>query len=124
MAMAAGDDALYLAYLGFNSEGNYLLTANISLPDGDWGVTRSIDTSGTVFAHIPPVWSDDGHVYWARLASGGTAEVCRASTSDLLSSDCLDLEVPYIESLAASPDGAWATRSSGDKQWELTELSW
>ncbi len=123
-ALYLADDALYLAYLGFNSEGNYLLTANISLPDGDWGVTRSIDTSGTVFAHIPPVWSDDGHVYWARLASGGTAEVCRASTSDLLSSDCLDLEVPYIESLAASPDGAWATRSSGDKQWELTELSW
>jgi hypothetical protein len=118
------DGTIYLAFLGVNEEGNFLLATQLDDPDGSWSSTRSIDTSGAVFMHVRPQFSDDGHLHWGRLGSDGNAEVCRSSVNDLHNPQCESTGAPYLESVAGVPGGAWVTTSGGDRQWsaELIEF--
>lgn len=123
-ALHMQDGTLHLAYHGFNDDGNYVLATQLDDPAGEWSSTRTIDTSGDVFVHVPLAWSASGQLHWARQGSDGDAEVCRASAKDISASDCVSVGVPYLESLAAGGDKVWASVSAGERQWELQEVNW
>ncbi len=122
-ALSMQDGALYLAYLAYNDDGNFLVGSSLQDLDGSWADPRSMDTTGDVFVHVRPQWSDDGWLYWARLGSDGKAEVCRAHATAMTDDQCETTGQPYLESIAPSADGAKATVSDGQMQWELVEVS-
>ncbi len=116
------DGDVHLAYMAINTDGTYLLSTSLPDASGSWTSVHASDDSGDVFIHVRPQWSSDGWLYWGRLGSDGDAEVCRAHSSAMTDPDCVSAGVPYIESLAPAGEGVQVTTSSGDRQWELTQI--
>jgi hypothetical protein len=122
-ALSQQDGTLHLAYLAYNDDGNFLVGTSLQEPDGTWAEPRSMDTTGEVMVHVRPQWSTDGWLYWGRLGSDGDAEVCRAHTSAITDDQCESTGAPYLESVAPTEGGAWATVSHGAMQWELSTVT-
>jgi hypothetical protein len=121
-ALTIHDGDVHLAYLGFSDAGTKLLATSLAGGDGSWSSVHTIDSSGEVYVHVRPQWSDDAWLYWARLGGDGDAEICRAHASDMAAITCESTGSPYLESLAPSADGVRYTTSAGDMQWGLAEL--
>ncbi len=117
------DDTVQLAFHGWSDFGVGVITT--SKKDGDsWSSMVTVDASGRVFPHVSPTWSTDGYLYWGRLDEDRVnAEVCRLPAGSTQVS-CLSTGAPYLDSLAPSPDGVWASVDFGDSNWTVIELTW
>ncbi len=120
-AMTTQGSTLHLAYQGMGPDGNALLTS--SLTDGTWSSARAVDDSGQAYVHLPPAWSDDGTLYWARRDGEGFVELCKAAAGDT-TADCTSTEHRAIDSITPADEGVWAAVSAGDGAWSIEQLAW
>jgi len=124
-ALVAQEGELRIAWHGYDDEGVHLLATTNDDPrdPASWGKPRAVDRSGRVFGHISPLWDSGGTLYWARAGEGSGAQVCRSEHQSWVE-DCLELDGPWIDSLAVVSGSLVASVSTGDGLWEIVELSW
>ena len=103
-ALAVVDDALLLAWISWGDT----LGATVGLStsaDGDtWSDPIYLDDSKRVIGLVTPVFSSDGHLFWARLGTDDQVEVCRRGATDAAAT-CRSTEVPAVTSLSATTAG-------------------
>ncbi len=123
-ALYADEEHLYLAFIAYDgAEGTYLVTASQPTIDDDWSTQRSLDASGQVLPNVTPFWNAQGVLFWARHTSEGTAEVCQSLHGEIASIECVDTGRSWLQSVAYTDHGVYATVSDGGAQWELVEVS-
>lgn len=119
------ENTLYVGYLAYSDVGNTILLSTGASKGTTWDTPQRVDTSGRVLGHIPPLWVN-GALYWARLGSGDSVEVCKLVPGDV--ADCVDTGSPRIMGLSgavvAGESQIVASLDGGVAQWEVTPVLW
>jgi hypothetical protein len=81
-----------------------------------------VDTGGRVIGWVPPRFSTDGYLYWARHPEGTPVEVCRLGLDDDVQT-CISTEAVAIQGLAPVASGVKASVLLDGKTWEIKEFA-
>ncbi len=99
-ALTASSGVLALAWVSWG-EGGVTVHATASEPPySAWSTPTRVDDTGRVLGHIEPVWAGE-RLHYARLAGGGTVEVCGWSSGG--TATCIDTGALGARDLASGP---------------------
>jgi hypothetical protein len=120
-ALGLADGVGHAAAVAYKDDGTYLVHMDQTSPGSGWTAARTLDAGGTVYAHVGPTWSDDGVLWWARLGSAATVEICSWEPDDAAPA-CQDTGASWIDSLAPTDGGVVASVSDGDLAWRVLDV--
>ncbi len=128
-ALGPVGEGLGLAWLSLGDDVSTVHLATGSPSGAEWTTPLRLDSSGKVLPAVAPVIAD-GVVYWARIGSAGTAEVCRyspavATDTGLVEglSGCADTGSSALRDLAAGGGEVLAVAKAAGAEWKTVTLS-
>ena len=123
--IASIENTLYVGYLAYSEAGNTILLSTGTGKGASWDTPQRVDTTGRVLGHIPPLWVN-GALYWARISSSDSVEVCKLIPGDV--ADCVDTGSPRIMGLSgavvAGETAIVASLDGGVAEWEVSPVVW